>query len=257
MSTQLSYTSRFFYSSTIFILPSILLKMLQGLSLLNEQNFSQRILRFNLSVTLGGFLGLFVRNALSETLKHPDFISSKLYIVGFLCTFLFFFCVEKLSNKSKDFVTLALALIIHRLTESFAFGSLFQNSRSHLLLVSSIFFSETAHTINDYFSLVSLGATPRESVRFMLMVGCLGVVGLVLQGLLTETIRKFLLIVTMVVFLKLSFGQLSRGVFDSDEEDFEEDVSIFGIVNLSSKTRDFLITVSCISAGFLTTGFFQ
>mgnify|MGYP003592440538 CR=1 len=257
MSAQLSYTSRFFFSSVIFILPSFLLKTLQNLNLLNEQNFSQRILKFNLSVTLGGFLGLFVRNALSETLKHPEFISSRLYIVGFLFTFLFFFCVEKLSNKSKEFVTLALALIIHRLTESFAFGSLLQNSRSHLLLVSSIFFSETAHTINDYFSLVSLGASPQESVRFMMMVGCLGVIGLVLQGLLTETIRKFLLIVTMVVFLKLSFGQLSQGVFNSDEDEFEEDVSIFGVVDISSKTRDFLITVACISAGYLTTGFFQ
>lgn len=257
MCALLSYPSRFFFSAIIFILPWFLLKTLQSLNLLNEHNFSQRILRFNLSVTLGGFLGLFVRNALSETLKHPEFISSKLYIVGFLFTFLFFFCVEKLSNKSKEFVTLALALVIHRLTESFAFGSLLQNSRSHLLLVSSIFFSETAHTINDYFSLVSLGASPRESVKFMMMVGCLGVIGLVLQGLLTEAIRKFLLIVTMVVFLKLSFGQLSQGVFNSDEEDFEEDVSVFGVVDISSKTRDFLITVSCISAGYLTTGFFQ
>lgn len=248
---------QFITSALIFLGPSLGLAVLQKSFKFCEKSISKKILRYNLSVTLGGFLGLFVNFLLPEFLKDPDFITSKLFIFSFLVIFLLVFTIEKLNSRSKKLNSIVIGLAVHRFSESMTFASIFRGSSSHFLLLATILFSEVIHTVSDFFSLLTLSGSSSESFKVLFALGAIGVLGMTLESLLGENTRKFLNIIAIVVFLNIVFGELKEEVFETEDEEVTSKNKNKKFSLLTRQNINFLATLSFISAGFFITCIFE
>lgn len=248
---------QFLLSCLIFLGPSIGLALLQKSVRFCQKSISKKILRYNLSVTLGGFLGLFVNFLLPEFLKDPDFITSRLFIFAFLVTFLLVFSFEQLNSRSKKMNSIVIGLAVHRLSESMTFASIFRGSSSHFLLLATILFSEVIHTVSDFFSLLTLSESSSESFKVLFVLGAVGVFGMTLESLLGENIRRFLNIISMVVFLNIVFGELKEEVFETEDDEVSSKGNTKKFRLFSPQNVNFLATLTFISVGFFITCLFE